>query len=116
MRLVHIQRECHWSWPELTLRPPSFWSKLAVTRIKGRIALIRADCQHRSDVTEPHTSIQSRLMALRQEHRDLDQAIAHLVDTPSMDQLQLRRMKKRKLRLRDQIAYWESKLIPDLDA
>lgn len=61
-------------------------------------------------------SIPSRLMALRQEHRDLDHAIAHLSEHPSTDQLQLRRMKKRKLRLRDQIAYWESKLIPDLDA
>ncbi len=61
-------------------------------------------------------SIQSRLMALRQEHRDLDHAISLLAESPSTDQLQLRRMKKRKLRLRDQIAYWESKLIPDLDA
>lgn len=61
-------------------------------------------------------SIQSRLMALRQEHRDLDDAISHLSESPATDQLQLRRMKKRKLRLRDQIAYWESKLIPDLDA
>jgi hypothetical protein len=61
-------------------------------------------------------SIQSRLLALRQEHRDLDDAIGHLAESPSMDQLQLRRMKKRKLRLRDQITYWESKLIPDLDA
>jgi hypothetical protein len=61
-------------------------------------------------------SIQSRLLALRQEHRDLDDAIAQLAVSPSTDQLRLRRMKKRKLRLRDQIAYWESKLIPDLDA
>lgn len=60
--------------------------------------------------------IQNRLHELRQEHRDLDQAIAHMVDNPAADQLQLKRMKKRKLRLRDQIAYWESQLIPDLDA
>ncbi|HMA98071.1 MAG TPA: YdcH family protein [Wenzhouxiangella sp.] len=55
-------------------------------------------------------------MALRQEHRDLDDAIDQLARTPSTDQLRLRRMKKRKLRLRDQIDYWESKLIPDLGA
>ncbi|NDY94221.1 YdcH family protein [Wenzhouxiangella sp. C33] len=55
-------------------------------------------------------------MLLRQEHRDLDDAIGQLSSTPSTDQLRLRRMKKRKLRLRDQIDYWESKLIPDLDA
>lgn len=67
-------------------------------------------------MTQEYTTIQSRLLALRQEHRDLDDAIDHLADAPSVDQLQLRRMKKRKLRLRDQMAYWESKLIPDLDA
>ncbi|MDR9389316.1 MAG: DUF465 domain-containing protein [Wenzhouxiangella sp.] len=62
------------------------------------------------------SEIQSRLALLRQEHRDLDRAIATLVDTSSMDQLQLRRLKKRKLRLKDQIAYWEDQLLPDLDA
>ena len=55
-------------------------------------------------------------MVLRQEHRDLDQAIERMVDNPAVDQLQLRRLKKRKLRLRDQIAWYESCLIPDLDA
>ena len=46
----------------------------------------------------------------------MDDAIAQLAVSPSTDQLRLRRLKKRKLKLRDQIAYWESKLIPDLDA
>ncbi len=53
---------------------------------------------------------------LREEHRDLDQAIAQLVKDPGLDQLHLTRMKKRKLKLKDWIAYLESKLIPDLDA
>jgi len=53
---------------------------------------------------------------LREEHRDLDEAISRLSKDPSVDQLQLRRMKKRKLKLKDWIAYLESKLIPDLDA
>ncbi len=53
---------------------------------------------------------------LREEHRDLDQAIALLANDPSQDQLRLTRMKKRKLKLKDWIAYLESKLIPDLDA
>ncbi|MFB3077323.1 MAG: YdcH family protein [Lysobacterales bacterium] len=53
---------------------------------------------------------------LREEHRDLDQAIAKLVKDPSLDQLHLTRMKKRKLKLKDYIAYLQSKLIPDLDA
>jgi hypothetical protein len=60
--------------------------------------------------------IASRLAALREEHRDLDQAIALLSEDPSVDQLRLRRMKKRKLKLKDWIAWLESELIPDLDA
>lgn len=53
---------------------------------------------------------------LREEHRDLDEAIARLVTDPSVDQLRLRRMKKRKLKLKDWIAQLESELIPDIDA
>ncbi len=53
---------------------------------------------------------------LREEHRDLDQAIARLAEDPTLDQLQLTRMKKRKLKLKDWIARLESRLIPDLDA
>lgn len=56
------------------------------------------------------------LEVFRRQHRDLDEAIARLAESPTMDQLQLRRLKKRKLRLKDQIAWWESRLIPDLDA
>ncbi|MBS0431915.1 MAG: DUF465 domain-containing protein [Proteobacteria bacterium] len=57
-----------------------------------------------------------RLTELREEHRDLDAAIARMSGSPSCDQLQLTRLKKRKLKLKDMIAYFESKLIPDLDA
>ena len=53
---------------------------------------------------------------LREEHRDLDQAIKRMSMDPWQDQLRLRRMKKRKLKLKDWIARLESKLIPDLDA
>ena len=56
------------------------------------------------------------LAELRIEHRDLDEAIARLSDDPSVDQLRLTRMKKRKLKLKDWIANLESQLIPDLDA
>ena len=60
--------------------------------------------------------IVARLIELRQEHRDLDLAIARLAEDPAVDQLQLSRLKKRKLKLKDWIAYLESKLIPDMDA
>ena len=56
------------------------------------------------------------LAELRIEHRDLDEAIARLSENPSVDQLRLTRMKKRKLKLKDWIASLESQLIPDLDA
>jgi hypothetical protein len=57
----------------------------------------------------------ARLQTLRIEHRDLDAAIASLV-AQGGDQLQLARLKKRKLRLRDEIAALEDSLIPDIIA
>ena len=50
------------------------------------------------------------------EHRDLDSALSALVETGSSDQLQQARLKKRKLRLRDEIATVEGMLIPDIIA
>lgn len=57
-----------------------------------------------------------RLQELREEHRDLDAAIARLQADRQADELLLKRMKKRKLRLKDQIAWIESLLIPDQPA
>ena len=62
------------------------------------------------------SEIAQKLVALREEHRDLDRAIDSMSQDPAVDQLRLTRMKKRKLKLRDWIAYLESRLIPDLDA
>lgn len=53
---------------------------------------------------------------LRLEHGDLNDAINLMVEAPFIDQLQLKRMKKRKLRLKDEITLLESKLIPDIEA
>ena len=57
-----------------------------------------------------------RLRELRIEHRDLDDVICRLSLDLYVDELQLRRLKKRKLLLKDQIARLESQLIPDLNA
>jgi hypothetical protein len=57
-----------------------------------------------------------RLAVLRTEHRDLDDAIEALRAAPMPDQLQIARLKKRKLRLRDEIAALEDQLIPDIIA
>ena len=58
----------------------------------------------------------ARLAHLRMEHRDLDAAIEALRATAAPDQLQIARLKKRKLRLRDEIALLEDQLVPDIIA
>jgi len=60
--------------------------------------------------------MRKRLTALRMEHRDLDAAIEALSTAGSTDQLQIARLKKRKLRLKDQISMIEDHLIPDIIA
>ncbi|MCA0209742.1 MAG: DUF465 domain-containing protein [Proteobacteria bacterium] len=60
--------------------------------------------------------ITQRLELLRVEHRDLDAAIIALGAAAIPDQLQLARLKKRKLRLRDEIAWCEDQLLPDIIA
>jgi hypothetical protein len=57
-----------------------------------------------------------QLDELRIEHRDLDDILHHLVDSMYPDRLQIQRLKKRKLRLKDSIKKLESRLIPDIDA
>jgi hypothetical protein len=57
-------------------------------------------------------SLLRKLHELRSEHRDLDTVIARLADG-GLDQLQLQRLKKRKLMLKDEVAWLESRLIPD---
>jgi hypothetical protein len=66
--------------------------------------------------SEDTAEIRQLLAELREEHRDLDQAIGRMSIDPWQDQLRTRRMKKRKLKLKDWILRLESKLIPDLDA
>ena len=57
-----------------------------------------------------------RLKELRVEHQDLDRVISRLVVNPDVDQIMLKRLKKRKLMLKDMITQLESDRIPDLNA
>ena len=65
---------------------------------------------------EERLQIEARIHALEIEHHDLDDVIARLVEVPIQDQLQLRRLKKRKLLLKDLIARLRDRLIPDIIA
>jgi hypothetical protein len=61
-------------------------------------------------------ALKTKLAALVIEHRDLDDVIARLAEQAPFDQLQLQRLKKRKLALKDQISKIESQLLPDIIA
>ncbi len=61
-----------------------------------------------------HVALQQRIVALKMEHRDLDTAIERLAQDAAHDELQLRRLKRRKLLLKDQIARLERQLDPDV--
>jgi hypothetical protein len=65
---------------------------------------------------EEKTQIRVRLHELEVEHHDLDDVIDRLAGDPALDQLQLRRLKKRKLFLKDQIQRLRARLIPDIIA
>jgi hypothetical protein len=57
-----------------------------------------------------------RIHELNLEHRDLDDVIAKLAEKPGQDQLQLQRLKKKKLLVKDQISHLERQLTPDISA
>ncbi len=61
-------------------------------------------------------ALRARLDDLESEHRDLDAVIDRILDEGASDQLQLQRLKKRKLKLRDQIQNIENQLVPNLIA
>ncbi len=69
------------------------------------------------DLTEDEVvAIRERVAVLRIEHRDLDEVIARLSEDPVQDELQLTRLKRRKLLLKDHIAVLERQLVPDVRA
>jgi hypothetical protein len=65
---------------------------------------------------EDERELRDQLARLQQEHRDLDAAIAALQETPGSDILQVQRLKKRKLYLRDRISFIEDQITPDIIA
>jgi hypothetical protein len=65
---------------------------------------------------EDPAKIAAQLVELKVEHRDLDEAISRLAASIETDELSIKRLKKRKLKIKDLISALESRLIPDLDA
>ena len=63
-----------------------------------------------------HDVLKTRILELNLEHRDLDDVIAKLAEKPGQDQLQLQRLKKKKLLVKDQISQLERQLTPDISA
>ena len=62
------------------------------------------------------TALRVRIAALETRHRDLDMVLAHLLATEFRDELVLKRMKKEKLALKDQIEHLRAQLVPDIPA
>lgn len=65
---------------------------------------------------EEIAEINARILALETEHQDMDRAIEHLIKTGYSDELSIRRLKKRKLTIKDEIARLKMTLMPDVPA
>ena len=72
--------------------------------------------QYREDAMDDAIGLRERLATLMVEHCDLDDVIARMSEDPVTNQLQLQRLKKRKLLLKDQIACLRSQILPDIIA
>ncbi|TDR20628.1 DUF465 domain-containing protein [Marinicella litoralis] len=62
------------------------------------------------------SEIVQRLVELENEHRELDEIIELLINSGEIDELKIKRLKKRKLRIKDMVVFYENMLIPDIDA
>lgn len=78
--------------------------------------MARGSAGEREGLQVDEAEARARLEHIRSEHRDLDAAIQALVDSGASDQMRFARLKKRKLRLRDEIAVLEDQLVPDIIA
>jgi hypothetical protein len=77
---------------------------------------IGPDTRRRAMKSEEERQLSAELERLKQEHRDLDAAIEAMLSAPGYDRLQVQRLKKRKLQLKDQINRIEDQLFPDIIA
>ncbi|MEK7835710.1 MAG: DUF465 domain-containing protein [Pseudomonadota bacterium] len=97
-------------WPGTeTCRAPSFFQK------NGNILFLPSEWRGLPMQTDID-SLKQRINQLHLEHRDLDDVITRLAEKPGQDQLQLQRLKKKKLLLKDQISHLERQLTPDIRA
>jgi hypothetical protein len=87
---------------------------LSIAHFGGGAAYCRQ--ARRAMTKEEESELRAQLARLRQEHRDLDAAIEALQASPGFDILQVQRLKKRKLQLRDRIIAVEDQLTPDIIA
>jgi hypothetical protein len=87
--------------------PAACWPKTALSRLGATRAAM---------TQEEERELRAELARLLQEHRDLDAAIAALQESPGSDLIQVQRLKKRKLLLRDRITFIEDQLTPDIIA
>ncbi len=81
----------------------------------GRGSLLR-DYSESMDDNDDIERLRRKLSELKSAHRDLDDVIAHISAMAPFDQIQIKRLKKRKLMLKDQITQMESRLLPDIIA
>lgn len=88
------------------------WPRLRSIRAGGRGAATTEECM----TTEEERDLKILLERLKQEHRDLDSAIEALTSVTGSDLLQIQRLKKRKLVLKDRISHLEDQLFPDIIA
>ena len=89
------------------------YSLLGFRNLSNLIRVFRLTCIM---TDEDERELEAELARLQQEHRDLDAAIDALHQSPAPDLLRLQRLKKRKLQLRDRIAFIEDQITPDIIA
>jgi hypothetical protein len=105
-----------------TLPPPNslaerlFREDIHCIGFAERFAISSAFSTKNTMTDEDERELQTELARLQQEHRDLDAAIDALHQSPAPDLLRLQRLKKRKLQLRDRIAFIEDQITPDIIA